>query len=88
MTDFDFRQICELSDDLLEHGETISEYLREVVVPYNGKLYKVQHETTMNDILEGESVTVNIFEIISYQFVDQSKELLDDINSDDDNDTI
>lgn len=69
MTDYDFKNICIISDGLLEHGQQVSEFLVEVVIPYRGKLYKVQHETTMDDILDGESVTVNVFEITSYQYV-------------------
>lgn len=63
MTTKEFNQICKLSDKLMKHGVNVSDFVCEVVVPYKSNLWLVRHETTVADIVEGDSVTVHMNQI-------------------------
>jgi hypothetical protein len=71
MSDEDFAEIAILSDDLIEHGVEIDEFNREVVVPHKGDIYLVRQETTVDDIIEGNSVTIHIHKIVEIELMEE-----------------
>ena len=78
MTTKEFNQICKLSDKLMKHGVNVSDFVCEVVVPYKGNLWLVRHETTVADIVEGDSVTVHMNQIIGIDLADEEEGDIED----------
>lgn len=78
MSDEEFAEIAVLSDELIEHGVQIDEFNREVVIPYKGSIYLVTQETTMDDIIEGDSVTIHIHQIIGIDLADEEEGDIED----------